>query len=250
LDLETSDWVLIGTTTILAISALFVPYLAEWLKKKYFAPKLEIIFKETPRLRHKTRYRDPAEPVYYFRFEVVNIGMAQARQCEIVLEKLWSYDNTILPQNHPQFAPTNLLWTGTQELFININPGRRVIGNIGHISSDRHQQVYEKDLFVDMIGVVGDHLRFRFDIPVSQIIYAQPNSLIKGDYIVEIKLYSENAENRELFLKISWSEEWKDNPEEMFREITISKTEPPVNANSLDMSNLYYDSIYRKIYEV
>ena len=125
-----------------------------------------------------------------------------------------------------------------------------MIGNIGHISSYRHQQVYEKDLFVDMIGVVGDHSRFRFDIPVSQIIYAQPNSLIKGDYIVEIRLYSENAENKEIFLKISWSEEWKDNPEEMFREIIISKTEPPVNANSLDMSNLYYDCMYRKIYEV
>ena len=250
MSLETSDWISIGTTTILAMAAPLAPYSAEWLKRKCFAPKLEIVFEETIRLRHKTRYNNPAEAVYYFRFEVVNNGKAQAKQCEIVLEKLWSYANTTTSKNYRQFTPSNLLWTGTKKSLININPKRTMIGNIGHISSKQYQLIYEKDLFVDLLGVAGDHLRFRFDIPTSQIFYAHPNSLIKGNYIIQIKLYSENAKDKEIFLKISWSEEWNDDPEKMFKEITISKTESPIYANDKNMGNLYYDCMYTKVYEV
>ena len=39
----TGDWVLIGTTLFLAVVALFVPYLAEILKRSYFSPSLRSI---------------------------------------------------------------------------------------------------------------------------------------------------------------------------------------------------------------
>lgn len=99
-DLKTSDWVLIVTTLILAISALFVPYIAEWLKRKWFAPRLDILFENTPDLCHKTKIRQingTLEPDYYFRFYVINEGVEPAKQCEIVIEKLWIFDSVILP---------------------------------------------------------------------------------------------------------------------------------------------------------
>ena len=74
--------------------------------------------------------------------------------------------------------------------------------------------------------------------------------LTEGNYIIQIKLYSENAEDKEIFLKISWCEEWNDDPEKMFKEITISKTESPIYANDKNMGNLYYDCMYTKVYEV
>ena len=40
--MQGSDWVLIGTAIFLGAVALFVPYLAELIKRKWFAPDLKI----------------------------------------------------------------------------------------------------------------------------------------------------------------------------------------------------------------
>ena len=53
--LATNDWVLIGTALFLGFVALFVPYLAEKLKRSYFAPKLILEFDLSPPDCHITR---------------------------------------------------------------------------------------------------------------------------------------------------------------------------------------------------
>lgn len=40
--MQTSDWVLIGSTMALAVTALIAPHVYDWVKRKLYAPNLEI----------------------------------------------------------------------------------------------------------------------------------------------------------------------------------------------------------------
>jgi len=77
-----SNWVLIVCTLILAIIALFGPYINELWKRKKFAPKLKMIFqKEYPYVV------EPAgENLYSICFGVKNDGNLKAINCEAIIE--------------------------------------------------------------------------------------------------------------------------------------------------------------------
>ena len=47
--MQISDWVLIWSTITLAVTALIAPHVYDWVKRKWFAPKLEIEFSHEPR---------------------------------------------------------------------------------------------------------------------------------------------------------------------------------------------------------
>jgi len=66
--LKSSDWVMIGTALFLGACALFVPYLAEIIKRKWFVPSLKIRFSQSHPFCHLTK-RGDGSPVYYFRFQ-------------------------------------------------------------------------------------------------------------------------------------------------------------------------------------
>ena len=66
--LKSSDWVMIGTALFLGACALFVPYLAEIIKMKWFAPSLKIRVSQSHPFCHLTK-RGDGSPVYYFRFQ-------------------------------------------------------------------------------------------------------------------------------------------------------------------------------------
>lgn len=231
--MKTTDWIYILGTLFLGACALFVPCLAEIVKRKAFAPSIKILFELAPPFCHKTSWRSPPnsptqieEPVYYFRFQVVNNGKTQARQCEVVLEKLWIYDSANNPQLYPNFSPVNMIWVGASNEYININPNRRVFCDIGHISSANGQRGIEQDRFIDIPGYRGNDLRFVLDL--RQIFYSQPNCLGPGRYILQVGLYSENAGCQKEFFDISWSGTWQDSDDEMFREIVIARTKSPI----------------------
>jgi len=231
--METTDWIYILGTLFLGACALFVPYLAEIVKRKAFAPNLKILFELAPPFCHQTNWRSPPsspiqieEPVYYFRFQVVNEGKTQAKQCEVVLENLWIYDSANNPQLYPNFSPVNMIWVGASNEFININPKRRFFCDIGHISSANYQRKIEQNGFIDIPGYRGNDLRFVLDL--RQIFYSQPNCLGPGRYILQVGLYSENAGYQKEFFDISWSGRWQDGDDEMFREIVIARTRSPV----------------------
>jgi len=227
--MEITDCILILTALFLGACALFVPYLAEIVKRKAFAPNLKILFELAPPFCHRTRLRSPTqieEPVYYFRFQVVNEGKTQARLCEVVLENLWIYDSANNPQPYPNFSPVNMVWIGASNEFININPNRRVFCDIGHISSANYQRKIEQNRCIDLPGYRGNDLRFVLDL--RQIFYSQPNCLGPGRYILQVGLYSENAGYQKEFFDISWSGKWQDCDDQMFREIVIARTRSPV----------------------
>jgi len=228
--LTPTNYILIFTALFLGACAIFAPYIAEMLKRKAFAPKIKILFELAPPFCHKTTWRSPPhsqirieEPVYYFRFLVVNEGKSQARLCEVVLENLWIYDSANKPQLFSNFSPLNMRWDVEPPTdFININPERRVFCNIGHISSAKYQEDIERKKCVDVPGYRGSDLRFKLDL--LRTMYAQPNCFPPGRYSLEFGLYSENAGCQKAFFDISWSGIWQDSVSEMFREIVIALT--------------------------
>jgi len=225
-----SDWVLIFTSLFLGTTALFVPLLAELVKRNVFAPKLHISFELAPPYCIRTYWRainnpDFRELVYYFRFQVRNNGLSQARLCEAVLEELWIYDASGNPSKLSNFTSVNLRWAGENPQlmdnpqYINVNPQRRVYCDIGHLSSLAHQQREERKIFIDMPGRNGESLRFLLD--QLQYPYSQPNCFAPGRYGIKVSIYSENAARQEARFTITWSGKWQETEPEMFRELVI-----------------------------
>jgi hypothetical protein len=224
-----SNWVQIITTLFLGATALFVPYLSEKLKRKWFAPKLSIEFKLVPPYCHQT-FHAPINsktqtPVYYFRFQIVNTGQTQAKLCEAVLEKIWQYDSAERPTELEGYSPINLRWSGkdrTNATFLNINPNRKVFCDIGHIFPFEYQYDHERQSLIDIPGK-HDPKALRFVLDQTQYPYSQLNCFIPGKYGMKIVLYSENAEPQEVCFRLSWSGSWQDTESVMFKELVIQK---------------------------
>jgi hypothetical protein len=215
--LKASDWVMIGTALFLGACALFVPYLAEIIKRKWFAPNLKIKFSQSNPFCHLTR-RGDRSPVYYFRFEVKNEGKSQAKFCEAVLEELWVADISGKFIKEANFSPINLKWSGQPQTkqFIDINPERELFCDIGHISSpsiqnDKELSVFYKD---------NKDLKFFFETPFRY--FSQQDCVLAGNSKIKISIYCENAPKVEKYFQIFWSGKWKDNEVDMFKEIIIS----------------------------
>jgi len=224
--LNCSDWVLIGTSLFLGFVALFVPYLAELVKRRAFTPELLIIHDNQPPFSLKTFWsnrRNPEikDPVYFFRFRVSNEGKSQARRCEAIIENLWLFDSSGKPQIIEKFSPVHLRYDEIGTRFVDINPERKIFWNIGHISSSSRQKQSESNLFIDVPGDHSDQLRLLFDL--LEYPHSQPNCLVPGKYGICIKVYSENAGTHEFFLQIDWSGKWQSVEKDMLREIVITK---------------------------
>lgn len=243
--MQISNWILIFTALFLGACALFVPYLAELLKRKVFAPKLNILFDFAPPFCHKTLWRFPRgskiqmavtkncssvsydqeeQPVYYFRFQIINKGKSVAKNCEVVLENIWISDAYSKYKIYHNFSPVNMKWSGTSSKFIDINPKRRVFCDIGHISSEKYQKEIENNIFIDIPDYIEIEYELRFMLDLYEFFFSQANCLVPGKYILQFGLYSENADYQKAFFDISWSGKWRDGEAEMFREIVISRT--------------------------
>ena len=239
--MQTSDLVLICSTMILAGTALIAPHVYDWIKRKWFAPKLEIEFSHEPPYCHKTiqKVQSFVRPfsVHYCRFGVYNKGKSQAKLCEAILEELWVADSAgtfhkdenFSPVNlnwvgfkgqHENFSPVNLNWVGFKgQPYININPDRRVFCDIGHVSSPEYQKNFEFSQYAMISEEDQQKLKFFFELLIKY--FAQPDSLVPGNYKIKVVIYSENAPKCEKMFQISWSGVWKDTEKEMFREFVI-----------------------------
>lgn len=231
--MQTSDWVLICSTMVLAGTALIAPHVYDWIKRKLFAPKVEIAFSNEPPYCHQTirKVQSMADtqvpipifrtfPVHYCRFIVHNKGKAQAKLCEVILEEIWIADSAEKFHKDLNFSPVNLNWVGFKgQPYININPDRRIFCDIGHISSPEYQKDFEYSQYALMSEEDQQKLKFFFDLLIKY--FAQRDSLVPGNYKIKVVIYSENAPKCEKIFQITWSGEWKDKEEEMFRELVI-----------------------------
>jgi len=211
--LKTSDWVMIITALFLGASALFVPYLAEIIKRKFFAPKLKMQFSQSNPFCHLTR-RTNNSSVYYFRFRVLNEGKSQAKSCEVVLNEFWIADSSGNFNKEINFSPINLNWSGLGTQSVNINPGRDLFCDIGHISSPQFQEIEKSVFYID-----NNELKFLFETPFKY--FSQQDCIIPGKVKIKISVYSENARMIEGYFEISWSGKWEAKESNMFREFVI-----------------------------
>ena len=61
-------------------------------------------------------------------------------------------------------------------------------------------------------------------------VQSQYESLDPGDTrILQYGVYSGNSKHKTEYFKISWSGEWRDNSDDMFKELVIEHTKNPEN---------------------
>jgi hypothetical protein len=217
--LSQSDSTLIATSLFLGAAALLAPWVAEWLKRRWYAPQLEIDFRLAAPHCHLTRRGDKTL-VYYFRFRVTNSGRSQARLCEAVLEGIETADASDTYRREENFSPIPLTWAGIGAGYQNINPGRSLFCDLGHISEAAFQQQKEPSKFVGITPEQQNTLKLRFDTPF--VFFAQWDSLVPGKHRVTVAVFSENAPPARRTFNVAWSGKWQATEQAMYKEIVIS----------------------------
>lgn len=209
----------------ITIVALFQDQTKRWL----FAPKIELEFKLAGPYCLKSKVwkqSSPqsaviAMPAYYFRFRIKNSGKTQANLCECVIEELW-FKQKDQWQQDLTFQPINLNWSNgkAKDEFLNVNPQcpgwfcdlvHVEKGHYHEVPSDMYQTTHEAVIKADL---AFDYLQ---PFPNSQYHVLQPN--VKHQ--VKVAIYSENALPVKHTFEIVWSGTWKDNAEDMFKEVKI-----------------------------
>ena len=221
-----SDWVLIGTTLLLAAVAIW----GDKIKQILYPPKIKVTFDEISPYCHKTFYRslpvpntevDINEPVFFFRFKVENVGSAKIKNCEAKLDQIWVYDSAGKPNKLHGWNDITLVWAGGRPKVIDLDPYRKGFCNIGHVASKAYQEKVESRFLIDVPGRHDQSLRFLFE--QAEFPHSQPNCLVPGKYAIKVILYCENLPPKELWFQIAWSGKWQDTETEMFRELAINQ---------------------------
>lgn len=221
--LSASELISILAVVPLSLLAIF----QEQLKRWFFAPKLQVIFSLDSPFCSKTPFGfieevpmddgrihkimpHPTE-AYYFRFGVINTGKSQAKLCEAFIAELQELrDGKWIDVEH--FQQVNLKWDSgrLEDPYININPSpikRLVI--IGHIYKHRSGLDF------------GHAIKFHFDFPYLIGGY-QPQFLSPNRrYRFNITVVAENADSKSQKFELYWTGGWKDDPEGMFKKISI-----------------------------
>jgi len=219
--MNSSDWVLIGTTLFLGFIAIW----GERIRNSIYSPRWKIEFYEFAPYCLKTFYKSYTipiieEPVFFFRFLVKNSGRTTLKNCIAKIEQLWVYDSSDRPNKYPGWIEVTLEWADRRRPIISLSPQSKEYSNIGHISSKEYQEKYE-NIKIDIPGEHKQGLRFFFQTESKP--HSQPNCLLPGKYAIKVMLYAENLTGKELWFEITWSGKWQDNETEMFKELTIKQ---------------------------
>ena len=220
-----SDWISVGVALFLGGIALIAPYVNFRRKRKYLAPSLDLIFDQTPpmfRLSSRRLSGNRKVPFYDFHFYVKTEGRSQAKKVEAILEKLWEYNVAGEPSEVEGFFPVNLRYDSLGTRFVDINPKRRILWNLGYIlSTAEHPWIPEEALISQSPARKKDDLRFYLD--VLDFPFRQPNCFYSNKHAIKISLYSENADRVEAYFEITWSGTWREAEKGMLREIRVKR---------------------------
>ncbi|MEW6675892.1 MAG: hypothetical protein AB1348_07840 [Nitrospirota bacterium] len=148
---------------------------------------------------------------YYFRLGVINIGKSQAKLCEAFIDELQEFRDGKW-NDVDYFQQVNLKWDSgkLENPYIDTNPSpiRRLV-IIGHI--------YKHRPGLDVDDANKFHLDYSYLIGGYQPRFLSPNRR----YRFNITIAAENAASKSQRFELYWSGVWKDDPEEMFKEINI-----------------------------
>lgn len=203
-----SDWIFIICTLILAIIALFGPYINEIWKRKKFAPKLRIAFQK--------EYPYVAEPagdnLYSICFGVKNEGNSKANNCEVIMEEFYFKNKEgDLIENNKSF-PAKLAWAGATSYYyspIDILPKADKFLHIFYIGISNETEYQDKLFF---------SLEMERIVPFSGTRIKVPLKYIK----IKLVIYSENAKKYEQYIEIKSPGIKRDNKEQILQEMKIT----------------------------
>lgn len=158
--------------------------------------------------------------MYYFRFVVKNIGKEQAENCEVVLKKIAKENNRGSFVEFKNYTPVNLKWSGVRNPRKKIiQSGRGIYYDLGRI---HHPSYNYQSIYVGVTEAEQRTNKFAIELPQSELYYSQWDCLIPGKYRLEVVVYSKNATNVTQTFNITWSGNWQNNEEDMFKELLIS----------------------------
>lgn len=204
-----SDGLIAGIIALLiAVFTTVAAFFQEPFNKWRSRPKLKFEFKLDSPFCHKTVGKGE-RPVYCFLFQITNSGKTVARNCEATIEEVSHKTDRENYEKEKNFSSVNLVWSNRkcrEKQYRNINPGQRIACDLGLIyefSNDENT----------------DNQKFKFYLfspPLSQKDY-----LLPGKHKLKVSIYSENAKAVHASFIISWSGQWRDDEQEIFKECKI-----------------------------
>jgi hypothetical protein len=226
--MSTSDWVLTASTIVLAATALAAPVLTEWLKRRFWAPRLTLTFELAKPDCHTTDYNVggvpgitvPTRPVHVYRLRVKNTGRSQARRCEVIVEGLAKQNAAKQLVWHDKYTPVPLVWGSGSGEFPDINKDRTLFCDFVFILHSDHQDFFKKhEGFTYWPNSKQNGLGL--ELRVAHRFFSQPNWLPQGDYRVKLAVFSDNAPVVRTELDIAWSGTWAPTEDGIFNECVI-----------------------------
>ena len=226
--MHTSDWVLVGTTLLLAATALGAPVLTEWLKRRFWAPELSLDFDLRKPDCHTTQYNVggvpgvsvPTRPVHIYRFRVHNGGRSQARRCEVVVEGIAKRNAAKELVWHDKYTPVSLTWGAGYEQFVDINRDRFFFCDFLYVLHPDHQDFFKK-YGGFQAWPNSDEKGLGVEVRVSKRFFSQPNWLPAGDYRFKVAVYGDNAPVVRREFDLAWSGVWGDSEDTIFNECVL-----------------------------
>ena len=194
----------VGMTLVI----VYIEIIRPWLQK----PEIKIEFaNERPYCHHDKGKK--GSRIYWCHFVIFNNGRRQADDCEVVLERVWDWNNKKenSERKERKFIPSNLKWSAEDRhkdferaCFKTIYPGgRRYFCDIARV-----EEVKENNKRVEK----NDN---KFDFELARPLKSQDNSLSRGKYKIQISIYSKNGAKVTKKFTIDWCGEWKETQPEM-----------------------------------
>ena len=223
--MKTSEWVLVWSTIILAVAALVAPVVTEWLKRRFWAPRLSLDFRLSKPDCHSTNYlvgrvagvTIPDRPVYVYRLRITNNGRSQAKRCEVVVEGIARRNAARELVWHDTYTPVPLIWGSGNGEFVELNKDRMFFCDFLFIPHPDHQSVLKQGSgWLEWPNTGRTSLGV--EVKVSRSFFSQPNWLPSGDYRFRIAVFSDNAPVVRSEFDLAWSGTWAVTEEAMFNE--------------------------------
>jgi len=232
LDFSVSD----GIQLIVISLAILSPLIVDDIRKQRVGPIIEVDFKEEPPYCHKTKIEVQTNPkvagvskkivfpIYFFRMKIINSGNEILKNCEVVLDSLFYFENNEF-KKVKNFYGINLKWSTFHSRFCDINPERPVYCDLGQIGDMAYQSNVQKNHpgHYDVEKSAAKGLRFLFSLLI--VPFSQPNCLLPGKYKFGVTIYGENIKPKHTEFSVDWTGQWQDDEMGMFNEFYIDLVE-------------------------
>ena len=157
-------------------------------------------------------------PGYYYHIRVFNEGRSIAKSCIGYIEEIYYLcedGNYLKTQN---FLALPVSWAHEGHIHTHINPKQEKYLDIGYIAK-RYFKVFNlPDEAIPRLGKQGDIV---FRLCFNRFPIGELSELWAGSYKIKISIYSENTKSFSGYLNLKWSGNWKDDYEEMKKEIEL-----------------------------